>query len=259
MPIRSLFPFGQGKQRPAEEPAPAELPPVDAFTQNIRPIVHSRKTFNKIFGIGFNKTATSTLAHVLSRYGYDMPNQQEQEIRLTRQCFATNYTEFQHFVARYDAFQDMPFSQGETYVAADALFPGSKFILTIRDPEERFDSMCRFQKKLHDLDDLSKVTEQDVLEKFRYLYPGYSHANRKRLLTNFVDGKKVVFWDKLYDKDYNIAAYSRRNNRIQRYFSEAPEKLLVIDLTKEKTTEKLCAFLNIPPEYAFDMPHRNKT
>ena len=97
----------------------------EEFTRNIRPVVLSNKNFNKIFVIGYNKTGTTTMERVLRLYGYSMPNQQEQEARLTRQVFSTNYEEFKCFVAKYDAFQDLPFSQEQTYVVADALFPNS--------------------------------------------------------------------------------------------------------------------------------------
>ncbi len=264
MASKSNFPFSLGRKSTEAKPDPAPIWTGDALTdddfrQSVRPIVLSRKNFNKIFGIGYNKTGTNSLSYILQRYGYDMPNQREQEARLTQRCFATDYTEFQRFVDRYDAFQDLPFSQEDLYVAADALFPNSKFILTVRDPEEWFESLCRFQKKINGLDDLSTVTEDDVKEKFGYLFKGYGHANKQRQLTDFVDGKKVVDWSKLYDKDTNIAAYVQRNIRIQRYFDAAPEKLLVIDLTKETTTERISTFLNIHEEYVFDMPHANKT
>ena len=261
---KSKSPFSLSRQK---DTPPAQQAPIwsgnraqdDPFTDSVRPVVLSQKSFNKIFGIGYNKTGTNSLSYILQRYGYDMPNQREQEARLTQQCFATNYTELVSFVSKYDAFQDLPFSQEDLYVAADALFPNSRFILTIREPEEWFASMCRFQKKIYNLDDLSKVTEEDVKEKFGYLYKGYGHANKRRQMTNFVDGKPVTDWSKLYDKDYNIASYTQRNNRIQRYFAAAPEKLLVIDLTRESTTERICEFLEIPAEYSFDVPHANKT
>jgi len=40
---------------------------------------------------------------------------------------------------------------------------------------------------------------------------------------------------------------------------QAPEKLLVVDITQEKTTKKICEFLNIPNEFVIEMPHSNKT
>ena len=53
--------------------------------------------------------------------------------------------------------------------------------------------------------------------------------------------------------------FENRNREIKRYFSYARGKLLVIDITKEKDTTKICTFLNIPQDLITDMPHENKT
>jgi len=229
------------------------------FTKAVQPQVIANKNFNKIFCIGYNKTGTTTLETVLSLYGYIMPDQKQQEIRLSKSSFNTNYTELVQFCTNYDAFQDMPFSQGLTYVAADALFPRSKFILTERPAESWYKSMCKFHNKVFNLDDLSKLTEKDVIEKFTYLYPGYSHFNKQRLLSSFKDNSRKVNWEKLYDFDWYTDMYQRRNEEIKRYFMQVPDKLLVIDITQEKNTKKICEFLNIPKECVIDMPHINKT
>ena len=229
------------------------------FTKAVMPRVISNKNFNKIFCVGDNKTGTTTLQTILSLYSYKMPNQHEQEIRLSGPTFSTNYVELRHFCANYDAFQDMPFSQGLTYVAADVLFPNSKFILTERTPDAWFHSICNFHKKIWKLDDLSALTEKDVLEKFNYLYPGYAHMNLNRFLSSFKGSSRTVNWDKLYDFEFYTDMYQRRNEEIKRYFMNASEKLLVIDVTKENTTRSICDFLNIPLEFVIDMPHSNKT
>jgi hypothetical protein len=229
------------------------------FTNAVLPSVIANKNFNKIFGIGYNKTGTTTLQTILKLYGYKLPKQQEQEIRLSKSTFSTDYTELKRFCAEYDAFQDMPFSQDLTYVAADALFPNSKFILTERPADAWFKSMCNFHKKVFKINDLSKLTEKDVIEKFIYLYPGYSHSNKERLLSSFKDELRIVSWKKLYDYDYYTNMYTRRNEEIKRYFMNSKSKLLVIDLTKDKTTKRICEFINISLEYSIDMPHSNKT
>lgn len=231
----------------------------DEFTKIVSPTVLSNKSFNKIFCIGFNKTGTTTLEQVLRLYGYRMPDQQEQEARLTRQVFSTDYTELKSYCSGFDAFQDMPFSQGQAYVAADALFPNSKFILTERSSDAWFASMYNFHKKLYNIEDMSALTEEDIRTKFNYLYPGYIHATMKMMLTDFQGERKEVLWNKLYDKEYYVNLYENRNREIKRYFAEAEDKLLVIDISKETDTGKLCAFLNIPPHMAVPMPHSNKT
>ncbi len=217
------------------------------------------RSFNKIFCIGYNKTGTTSLEAILRQFGYKLPDQQEQELQLSKKTFSTDYTVLERFCAEYDAFQDMPFSQGLTYVAADSLFPNSKFILTERPADAWFKSMCKFHKKIYKIDDLSTLTEKDVIEKFTYLYPGYSHGNKERLLSSFKGDLRSVNWEKLYDYDYYTDMYNRRNEEIKRYFMNARGKLLAIDITQEKTTEKICEFLNIPLESSTDMHHRNKT
>ena len=79
------------------------------------------------------------------------------------------------------------------------------------------------------------------------------------MLSSFENNSTKVNWDKLYDEDWYIDMYTRRNEEIKRYFMGASEKLLVIDITQETTTEKICRFLNVPTEYIIDMPHNNKT
>jgi len=232
---------------------------LDEFRRKAAPRVLANKRFNKLFCIGYNKTGTTTLEAVLKGYGYAMPNQQEQEARLTQACFRCDYTELRRLVERFDAFQDLPFSQGEIYAVADALFPNSRFVLSERDPEAWFDSMTRFHKKMFGLGDLHRLTEQDVLTKFTYLFPGYAHANKQRLLTEFDGDKPVVRWDRLYDKGFYIAEYEARNRRIKRYFQNSLDRLLVIDVTREPDTRRLCEFLDIPLDLVIEMPQLNKT
>jgi hypothetical protein len=92
-----------------------------------------------------------------------------------------------------------------------------------------------------------------------YLYPGYMHEYKTRTLTRFSGGDKIVDWGNLYNKEYYIDLYERRNNEIKKYFMNSPDKLLVIDITKENTTKKICNFLDIPDGFVIDMPHSNKT
>lgn len=232
----------------------------EEFSRNVRPSVLSNKNFNKIFVIGYNKTGTTTMERVLRLYGYSMPQQQEQEARLTKQVFRTNYEEFVSFVRRYDAFQDLPFSQEQTYVVADALFPNSKFILTERDSEKWFSSMSKFTKKLFNIDNLKNLTEKDLMTKFRYLFPGYLHSNHQRILTNFKKGlQSETQWNKLFDKEYYIKVYEERNNQVKKYFMGMPGKLLVLDISEEDNTSSICRFLNIPRELVVGMPHENKS
>ena len=87
----------------------------------------------KVFGIGYNKTGTTTLESLFrNKYKYKSPNQFFQEYKLGIDAiYHKNYSNLRSFCSIYDFFQDSPFSMGNTYVIADFLFPESKFILTI--------------------------------------------------------------------------------------------------------------------------------
>lgn len=220
--------------------------------------VLSNKNFNKIFCVGFNKTGTTTLETILKAYGYVLPCQAEQETRLTKQTLTGNYAPLQSFVTGYDAFQDMPFSQGETYAVADALFPNSKFILTERSSEDWFHSLVGFHKRVFGLGDVSGLCQEDVRTKMNSLYPDYIHDYKSWFLTDFDGVEPKVRWDLLYDKDTYIKEYEGRNRRIKKFFLNRPNQFLCVDVTQEDTTEKICDFLNIPADLSFAMPHKNK-
>ena len=146
----------------------------------VRPHTISNKNYSKNFGIGNDKTGTTTLEQTLRIYGLNLPIQQEQEVTLVKQFFEGNYDTLKSFVEKYDAFQDLPFSMKQSYVICDALFPNSKFILTIRNPEIWFESVCNFNAKhFFGINDISKLTEEDVKRKFK-LYDGYVYENVKK-------------------------------------------------------------------------------
>ncbi len=230
---------------------------VKAFTRMVQPIALANRDYSKIFGIGANKTGTTTLEGILRLYGFDVANQQRQEILLTKQTLRGNYEPFKRFVEAHDAFQDQPFSRVNVYIAADCLFPNSKFILTERDPELWFDSVCRHVKRGTGLADLTSLTPDDLM-KFTYLYPGYRKEGFEQLYVTFEEGEPKLRLDLIFDRDYQIEAYKRRNEEIKRYFYGRPESLLCIDFAQEQATDRICAFLNIPSRFAIATPHLNR-
>jgi len=69
------------------------------------------------------------------------------------------------------AFQDIPFSLPYTFQALDMRFPGSKFILTIRNnPDQWYHSLISFHSKLFGR---GKVPDYDDLKKATYVYPDW--------------------------------------------------------------------------------------
>lgn len=229
------------------------------FTSMVWRETLASKDYSKVFCVGFNKTGTTSTEALLSLYGLKTPKQDVQETVLVKQTRKGNYTPLKNFVSQYDAFQDLPFSQGVTFIIADTLFPQSKFILTVRDSNQWFDSLCRYHKKVFRIENIENLTEKDIRDAFYYLYDGYVYDNISTFLTVIDKGKPRVRWDKLYDREFYIRKYEERNKAIQLYFSARPDDLLVIDITREKNTRRICDFLGIPSKYTIEMPHLNRS
>ena len=218
-----------------------------------------RFDFNKIFCIGANKTGTTTLEVILTTLGYRLGDQSAAEVQVTREVLEGDTVSFVDLCNKSDAFQDLPFSMFDVYITADVLFPKSKFILSERDPEDWFLSLKNFHQKVFELEDMGRLTEQDVIDKFGRTVPGLFHYLASKQLINFGGKKPFVDWDKLYDRDVYVADYVARNNRIKQYFSNRPEDLLVIDVTVEQDTRLINDFLGLPEKMIFPMPHADKT
>lgn len=164
------------------------------------------------------------------------------------------------YIGRYDAFQDVPFSIKSTYAQVDALFPESKFILTHRDPEVWFNSVLNYAKKTMKVSKNRAITRENMAS-VPYLYPGFREFNAEANYLAEVDDtlKLSRNWSLLYDKDRYIEIYTQRNKAVVRHFSERPDDLLVIDITREKNTQKIVDFLCLPKKLVTAVPHLNKT
>lgn len=213
----------------------------------------------KIFCIGYNKTGTTSVAKVLGDYGFRLPHQQFQERMTTLATWRNDYRPLKKLILSYDAFHDLPFSQGETYVACDALFPDSRFILTVREPNDWFDSLIRFDMKRYGWRSLDDANEAFFLDKKHYLQKNYCYEGVAMMLRTAVGQATKVDWSLLYDRDHYIHRYSQRNEAIQRYFANRPEQLLVIDLGQETDTQRIRDFLGLRKAPVFPMPRLNTT
>lgn len=212
----------------------------------------------KVFGIGFNRTGTTTLETVLRELGYRMPDQALQE-RVVSSAYTTGrYADLVRFMSNYDAFQDMPLSQESIYVALDALFPNSRFILTVRDPDQWYASMVRFYCKWTGVNAITDITPERLDASFHHVRVGYVRNTQVRFLTKFRP-QPTVDWSLFLDRELYQQAYQQRNEEIQRYFLERPGQLLVIDLTQEPDTRRICEFLGQPSTQSRPMPWKHRS
>jgi hypothetical protein len=171
----------------------------------------------KIFGIGFHKTGTKSLADALSALGYAVtgPNGvQDPDI-------ATNVSQYiDELTPRFDAFQDNPWPI--VFRELDGRFPGSKFILTIRDSAGWIRSV------------VDHFGSRDTPMR-RWIY-GVGHPL----------GHEATY----------VRRYEEHNRAVLRHFRDRPGDLLVLNVTAGDGWRKLCPFLGhgIPD---FPFPHTN--
>ncbi len=201
----------------------------------------------KVFCIGQNKTGTTTVEAVLKSLGYKMGNQAKAE-SLIYEWSKRDFKNIIKLCKTADAFQDIPFSNDFTFVALDCAFPGSKFILTIRnDKDEWFESLTRFHTKIVGKD---RLPTADDLKEFNYRYKGFLWD--AQTLKYGIDERTLY--------DYNIYTnyYENYNKRIHEYFKYKMENLLVLNLSDKDAMEKLYTFLGIKYN-GQKLPHLNKS
>ncbi|MCP5300211.1 MAG: hypothetical protein H6959_05155 [Chromatiaceae bacterium] len=233
------------------------------IVQKTRRLLSSPGRRSKIFCIGYNKTGTTTLEQVLRKLGYRLPDQMKQERLVVDAYFRGNFAPLKKLCGKYDAFQDMPFSQGAAYAVADGLFPGSRFILTVRDPASWFDSLTRFHLQgilarvgVRELSDFNESTFKD---KDVYIARNYLYNVMKRHASVVVDNQTRHDWSLVYDREHRIRSYVARNEEIIKYFQDRPGQLLVIDFSRETDNSKIVDFLGLPRSHVDPLPHLNRS
>jgi sulfotransferase family protein len=175
----------------------------------------------KIIGVGFQKTGTSTLREALTMLGYRV---KDTSSRPLIPILKGDYGKVVRMLENYDAVEDTPWYM--IYKELDRLIPGSKFILTIRDPESWYKSV------------------NDHIANLRDANHEYIYGRGKGLPKD--------------DKEHTINVYQKHNKEVLHYFKNRPNDLLVIDFSKGEDWQVLCEFLgrNVP---SHPFPHYNKS
>lgn len=175
----------------------------------------------KVFGIGLNKTGTSTLAVCFEHFGF---RHTSTNLPLTLAVERGDLEAVFSFAVNYDSFEDWPWPL--IYQALDRRFPGSKFILTTR---RNVDVWLRSLKKHAAL-----VGPTD----FRRI--AYGHA--------VVRG---------HEREH-CAVYERHQREVRDYFVNRPSDFLEVCWENGDGWEKLCPFLGGDvPDLPF--PHTNRS
>lgn len=175
----------------------------------------------KVFGIGFHKTGTSTLAECLKTLGYSVCPEEYGYLL----CDAVSHGDYRiaTVLARfYDAFEDSPWNYRGFYRVLDAVFD-AKFVLTVRDGGRWFDSLLRWCA---------------VKGVGNSLHMGATIGVEVR-----VDNRQQI-----------IDAYHQSIEEAKAFFADKPGRLLMIDWESGDGWDKLCTFLGRPIPDA-KLPH----
>lgn len=182
----------------------------------------------KVFGIGLSKTGTSSLAEALNRLGIRTIHYPDD---------AQTYSELQSgifdltLLKHYDGVADTPVVP--YYAQLDAIFPGSKFILTIREKNAWLASV----------------------EQHWRTASTYTNEPLKRAFQQFI--RTAVYGCVEFNKARFSYVYDLHYNNVLQYFAARPADLLVIDICAGEGWAPLCSFLQKPvPDEPF--PHANE-
>ena len=176
----------------------------------------------RVFGIGLHKTATTSLHAALQILGYESTHWPSGT--WARDVLNEMTTKgFSPTLEKTYAASDLPISI--LYKELDKAYPGSKFILTIRNENEWLRSVRdHFSYK----------------NPYRWEWDVYPFSNKIH---------QMVYGRKTFDYDIFKERYRRHNAEVIDYFKERPDDLLV--MTKPDWSE-LCRFLGKPvPEVTY--------
>ncbi len=178
----------------------------------------------KVFGIGLSKTGTSSLAQALQRLGFGTKDC----MGVTRYVAGDLSSIDMDTVHAYEALTDTPIPS--FYRELDRRFPGSKFILTVRDRDGWLQS-CRKQ--------------------FNERFAAKQTDAHKRLFED-------LYGTDVFDEQRFAAGYQRFVASATEYFNDRPQDLLIMNVAAGDGWETLCPFLGRPiPDTPF--PKANVT
>jgi hypothetical protein len=188
--------------------------------RTLRKVAHriarlGRAASPKVFGVGLSRTGTKSLHRALGKLGYLDDHFSTHLLDLDAGELSINVAR----AAEYDALTDITASL--FFRELDAAFPGSKFILTLREPEAWLASCKRH---------------------FPPLRPSVWPANSPRVLAL----RQRTYSSISFDAAQFRAAYESHRLAVTRWFADRPESLLIFDVCAGDSWPELCRFLGHP-------------
>lgn len=169
----------------------------------------------KVFGIGLNKTGTSSLDRALNELGIrsiHFPCDRTTHAELARGNYQLSILE------RYQAITDIPVAP--YYAQLDANYPHSKFILTVRDVEAWLES---------------------VRKHWEFAWRWAEHERHFKSFFEFITA--CVYGAHHFQRERFEYVYHQHLRNVAEYFHKRPHDLLILNICDGEGWEKLCPFL----------------
>lgn len=176
----------------------------------------------KFFGIGMQKTGTTTLAEYFIRCGFK--HHYGGSVALTQDVLRGNLKRIWQRIEQYDSFEDAPWYM--IYKQLDERFPDAKFIFTVRSSSEKW------------MKSVQKHTDYHGLQ-----FPwkqAFGYGNPR--------GHEADF----------IRKYEEHNEAVEEYFKGRENRCLKVCLEEEDAAKRIWHFLG-HPELASDALWSNRT
>ena len=164
----------------------------------------------KVFGIGLSKTGTTSLYAALDSLGYRSGTYRHLKKLKPKRWFKGDFNK--DYLARFDALTDLPI--GTFFGDLDRRYPGSKFILTVREIESWLESVRKHFARRPDR------------------RPGFRRDIR--IATYGMTG---------FDPDRFRFVYEAHTRNVESYFRDRGADLLILDIRAGEGWDKLCPFL----------------
>jgi hypothetical protein len=180
----------------------------------------------KIFCIGFHKTGTTSMGKVLRKLGYrEQGAYKTRDREFVAKLARGDLSELFAVAEQADAFRDNPWPI--FYRELDARFPGSRFILTLRDPDSWIRSAVNHFG-----------SQPDPSSPMRELIYGAASPV----------GNEAIYLER----------FKRHADEVRAYFAGRERDLLAIDLADGDALGPICAFLGRRKPWFMRMPHKNR-
>jgi hypothetical protein len=216
----------------AEKPA-MSMADLEAWLEknDRREVYGSASDRKKVFGLGLSRTGTRSLTSALQMLGWDCSHYPIDE---------DTYTELANgqydltLLKYHDGLTDI--TCAPYYQQFDKQYPGSKFILTVRD-KDRWLNSCRNHWFNRPAFGDAEDPDQEV------------HFLMRQLL------RAAVYGCYTYVPERFSWVYDRHVAEVKAYFKDRPDDLLIIDVCAGEGFEKLAPFLDVPVP-AEPFPHK---